>query len=415
MHKLFVVLLSTENRLTKSNAIKRVDSSESHPIYKMTKSEILAQKISEYFHQAFGVDLVVNRNELQSISLHTGQAPDPTAYNFSQHDQYYRLINQLPKLHEQGDGMRAFVSILLDTFTTSRTIIMIDEPEAFLHPPQARILGRMLAKDNLDNRQLFIATHSEDFLQGLVDANSENVSVIRITRDNKQNNMSILKNHDVLELWGKPLLRYSNILSGLFHEKVVVCESDYDCLFYQAIMDAIYESRNETSPDILFAHCGGKSRIKEVVKALRAVNVPVVAICDFDILNFSHEFKPLAAAFGLDWDSQLANYMKTIYDGVNARNSVANDENNEWNRLKKIGKNGLQGHEPAAYEAVENLCRSVGLYVVPYGEIESFDKTTNKEKREWVYHILETYNLTIESKLDNARKFVQSFVDFNPN
>ena len=65
----------------------------------------------------------------------------------------------------------------------------------------------------------------------------------------------------------------------------IVCESDYDCLFYQAIMNAIYEQKNEIAPDTLFTHCGGKNRMNDVVSALKAVDVPVIAICDFDILN----------------------------------------------------------------------------------------------------------------------------------
>ena len=102
--------------------------------------------------------------------------------------------------------------------------------------------------------------------------------VIRINRESNINRMSVLKNERIKELWGNPILRYSNVLSGLFHEKVVVCESDYDCLFYHAIMTAIYEEKGEISPDVLFTHCGGKSRMKDIVNALRAINVPVVAI-----------------------------------------------------------------------------------------------------------------------------------------
>ena len=44
--------------------------------------------------------------------------------------------------------------------------------------------------------------------------------------------------------------------------------------------------------------------------------------------------------------------------------------------------------EPAAYERVEAICRSVGLYVVPCGEMECFDKTINKDKKDWVYYVL---------------------------
>lgn len=180
LYKLFVNRLSTEKRLISSDALVRGDRPEKHPIYKMTRDEKLSQKISNYFHQAFDVDLIVNNSEMMFIPLHVGQAPDKTAYTMDKQDDYYQLVAKLPKLQEQGDGMRSFASILLNTFTSDYSITLIDEPEAFLHPPQARILGKMLAKNNPNNRQLFISTHSEDFLQGLLDADNENITVIRI-------------------------------------------------------------------------------------------------------------------------------------------------------------------------------------------------------------------------------------------
>lgn len=411
LHKLFVKRLSTEIRLTSSNALNRSFQPENHPIYKLNKSESLAQKLSDYFCQAFKVDLIVNRNEMSTIPLHIGQAPDKTAFTIDRQDEYYNQVAALPKLQEQGDGMRSFASILLDTFTSDYTITLIDEPEAFLHPPQARVLGKMLAKNNPNNRQLIISTHSEDFLQGLLDAENENVTVIRIDRVDNINKMSILQNEEIKKLWGNPLLRYSNILSGLFHEKVVVCESDYDCLFYQAIMNAIYERRKEIAPDVLFTHCGGKTRVKDVVCALKVVNVPVVAICDFDLLNASQNFKPIIASFGLTWDA-ISVDMKIVYDGMNARSSAGDDA---WSQIKKIGKAGFSGDAPAAYERVEAICKSVGLFVVPVGEMECFDKTINKEKKEWVYCVLEKYDLATEPKLEDVRKFVQSVIEYKPS
>lgn len=411
LHLLFIKRLSTERRLTSSNALQRNDWPEQNPICKLNQSESLTQKLSDYFHQAFGSDLIVNRNDMRTIPLHIGQAPDKTAFTIANQDEYYNQVNKLPKLQDQGDGMRSFASILLDTFTSEYSITLIDEPEAFLHPPQARILGKMLAKNNPSDRQLLISTHSEDFLQGLLDANSENVTVIRINRDSNTNRMSVLENNKIKELWGNPILRYSNILDGLFHEKVVVCESDYDCLFYQAIIDAVYEYKNEISPDILFTHCGGKTRIKDVVKALKAVNVPVVAICDFDLLNDSRDFKPITASFGINWKEELSADMKIIYDSMNAKSS---GENNAWKQIKKVGKAGFTGKEPAAYEKVEEVCKSAGLFVVPVGEMECFDKTINKEKKDWIYNVLEKYDLATEKKLEEARKFVQEIVDYKP-
>ena len=409
LHHLFIKRLNTELRLTVSNALNRNAEPESHPIYKLYKSESFAQQLSDYFHQAFGEDLIVNRNEMQTIPLHVGKAPDKEAYTIKSQDEYYEQVFALPKLQDQGDGMRSFASILLDTFTSEHSITLIDEPEAFLHPPQARVLGKMLATNNPHNRQLFISTHSEDFLQGLLDADNENVTVIRINRVDNINKMNILANTDIKKLWGNPILRYSNILSGLFHEKVVVCESDYDCLFYQAVMNAIYESEGEIAPDILFTHCGGKSRAKDVVNALRAVNVPVVAICDFDLLNSSQNFKPLVTAFGEEWNNVVSSGMQTIYNNMNAKNSAGV---NAWDQIKKIGKAGFTDDAPAAYEKVEAICQKIGLFIVPVGEMEGFVKTVNKEKKDWVYHVLANYDLATDPKLAEARSFVQSVVDF---
>lgn len=411
LHLLFIKRLSTERRLTSSNALQRNDWPEQNPICKLNQSESLTQKLSDYFHQAFGSDLIVNRNDMRTIPLHIGQAPDKTAFTIANQDEYYNQVNKLPKLQDQGDGMRSFASILLDTFTSEYSITLIDEPEAFLHPPQARILGKMLAKNNPKDRQLLISTHSEDFLQGLLDANCDNVTVIRINRDSNINRMSVLQNNEIKKLWGNPILRYSNILDGLFHEKVVVCESDYDCLFYQAIIDAVYEYKDEISPDILFTHCGGKTRIKDVVKALKAVNVPVVAICDFDLLNESRDFKPITASFGINWKEELSADMKIIYDSMNAKSS---GENDAWEQIKEVGKAGFTGKEPAAYEKVEEVCKSAGLFVVPVGEMECFDKTINKKKKDWIYNVFEEYDLATEKKLEEARKFIQEIVDYKP-
>lgn len=409
MHKLFIKRLSTEQRLTVSNALQRSQNLENHPIYKLSNNGKLMRTVSDYFQQAFGVGLVLNYKEMLTIPLHVGGVADWRSFTMDREDEYYKIVKDLPQLQNQGDGMRSFASIVLDTFTSEYPITLIDEPEAFLHPPQARVLGKMLARNNPENRQLFISTHSEDFLQGLIDADNDNVTVIRINRVDDINKMNVLENEEIKKLWSNPILRYSNILSGLFHEKVVVCESDYDCLFYQAVMNAMYEHKKEIAPDILFTYCGGKQRAKDIVVALKAVNVPVVAVCDFDLLNNSQNFKSLFSSFGADWATMLSADMKTIYDSMNAK---AKENFKPWEYIKKVGKEGFVGGEYAAYEAVEAVCKSVGLFVVPAGEIECFDKTINKEKKDWVYSVLETYDLATEPKLESARKFVQEIADF---
>ena len=140
--------------------------------------------------------------------------------------------------------MRSFSGVLLNIIAGNKSVTLLDEPEAFLHPPQARLLGEILAKHTHQNKQLFISTHSEDFLKGLLTTGKENVRVVRINREGDINHMSLLDNEGVRTLWKDPILRFSNILSGLFHSKVVICEADTDCRFYQSVVDSIVERRN---------------------------------------------------------------------------------------------------------------------------------------------------------------------------
>jgi len=194
---LFCNLLSTENRLQAANPAENIQltkSAFSHPIHFLQKYDNLEQKICDYFRQAFGTDLIVHRNSGNTVPLYVGKKPTIKAGEDRVSEGYLKDLESLELLQEQGDGMRSFVGLILNAFISDYSMLFIDEPEAFLHPPQARLLGKMLAKDLPMDRQLFLATHSESFLKGLLDANSSNLKVIRIQRDNKIKKVNILNN-----------------------------------------------------------------------------------------------------------------------------------------------------------------------------------------------------------------------------
>lgn len=274
----FCHLLSADERLQICNPpgnIALARDNPSHPIHFLLRDDKLESRLSSKFRKAFGVDLVVHRNAGSQVPLHIGERPTPTADEDRVSISYIERLEKLPTLHTQGDGMRSFAGVLLATSVGRESIVLIDEPEAFLHPPQARLLGTTLVQDRNKERQLFIATHSTDILRGVLDTESPDVRVIRIRRSGSTNTVRLLSNERIKELWGDPLLRYSNILDGLFHESVVVCEADADCRFYSAILDATMAGNTDDAkrPDLMFTHCGGKARLPVVIRALREVDV----------------------------------------------------------------------------------------------------------------------------------------------
>lgn len=442
----FINHLTTEQRLhsaTSPSSYNPLEQNPSHPIQTLYADDEKESELSSYFHKAFNSHIIVNRGAGSVIPLHVGEKPTMQIGEDRVSRSYLERLGSLPQLQTQGDGMRSFTGILLDVFTSKHTITLIDEPEAFLHPPQARLLGKMLAKNKPNDRQLFISTHSEDFLKGLLDADSDNVKIIRINREGNTNNMNLLDNNNIKHLWKDSILRYSNILSGLFHQKVVVCESDTDCRFYQAMMDSLYDGEAEISPDVLFTHCGGKDRLKVVIKALKALNVKTIAIADIDVLNEKTKFKEITDSLGIDWSALETNwkiideYVKTqrpqldtddvkieinkILDSVSINPFPKSDvekikkilkSSTAWSKIKEVGKSFFNGGPYIAYSEINSICSSKGLYIVPVGELEYFYKPkSNMHGTQWVNEVLENIDLKIDLELQDAREFIKRIIE----
>lgn len=443
LNSYFINHLSTENRLQAANPspiFDAVEESPNNPIQKLYVDDNAEKELSNLFRKAFGVDFIVNRGAGSKITIHVGNVPIKEDNEDRVSVSYLKKLKALPMIQNQGDGMRSFLGILLEIFTSNHSMTLIDEPEAFLHPPQARLLGKMLAKSVSSEKQLFISTHSEDFLKGLLDAGNTNVKIIRINRDGNINHMNILRNEDIKKLWNDPILRYSNILSGLFHSKVVICESDTDCRFYQAVLNALHEN-DSTLPDILFTHCGGKQRLKTVVKALKSLNVKTIAIADIDILNDKNTFKEVIESFGMVWDD-VESYWKTIYEYVRTQRAQLDTEevkktisgifeefnepqltndivdqikkiikmSSAWSKVKETGKNFLSGESYPAFGNLYKKCKANGLLIVPVGELECFYKPYSGHGVKWVNSVLENVDLRNDSELKDAHEFINEIL-----
>lgn len=440
----FVYFLDTESRLKAADpapAINLLSDPYVNPIHYLQYDDEIEEKISSYFRMAFKKDLIVNRGAGSIVPLHVGERPVvPEGKDRVSHS-YLLDLAKLPNLHAQGDGMRAFVGVLLHALVITHDVLLIDEPEAFLHPPQARLLGGMLSKNLPDNHQVFISTHSGDFLRGLLDVNNKRIRVVRIRREENVNLISELNNQDIYELWNDPLLRYSNILDGMFHDCVVLGESDSDARFYSALLDAIVpEIHDEDRKDMMFAHCGGKARMPVVVKALRSVSVPVVVITDIDILNDERPLRDIYENLGGDWReiaSDWSNVKKSIekkiplrqvndvrreideiFDSLGSgefpsgvgRNIARIARRTSWSLAKEMGRAIIpSGEETQTFSRLMASLRKRRLFIVEVGELEMFVKSVGNHGPKWVNEVLKM-DLMNNPELEEARKFVKDIV-----
>jgi predicted ATPase len=440
----FCHMLTTEDRLGVGNAPAAIALSHEppqHPIHFMRRDRAVETLLSDRFRSAFGVDLIVHRDAGNTIPLHVGQRPALEKEEERSDLSYIEKVEALPTLQTQGDGMRSYAGVLLATSVAKETIMLIDEPEAFLHPPQARLLGKAMVDQRLPSRQLFIATHSTDILRGILNADSQQVTVARFRRSDTTNGIKVLNNERVKELWSDPLLRYSNILDGLFHEAVVVCEGDSDCRFYSAVLDTIVEAAHQRSPDVMFTHCGGKGRLPLVIRALRGVDVPVVAVSDFDVLSAEEPLRSIVQALGMSWDEVQPDWLKVkraidskkpelsttqvrkdvtqILEPIKepalpeaARREIQSvlKRSSAWTYAKEIGAAFVPaGEASSACTRLLGALKRGGLHVVPVGELESFVRTVGGEGPAWVNAVLSA-NVLGDASLAQAREFVGGFM-----
>lgn len=436
--------LKTESRITDSNAtpsFKVLSEAASRPIQMMYADSDVEDRLSGYFKDAFGLELIVLKAGGGEIPLLVGEnvvlesGEDRTTKSYLE-----RLMKKASPLTEQGDGMRSFASVILEMLANrAPSMLLLDEPEAFLHPPQARLLGEFLAKERRKHTQMFIATHSPDVLIGLLNVTPDQLRIIRIQRSGNVNHVKELEKAKAKEIASDSLMKYSSVLSGIFYKRVIICESDSDCLFYQAIL-AQPSVNDGPQPDVLFLHASGKHRMAAMGEALRALGVPVDVIVDIDLLREEDIFKKLVEVMGGEW-SQISGKWKSVKSAIESRKPWLNaqaiqseitnvfsaiDPNSElpdttlntiktilkkaspWEAVKAAGDAAIPPGDPTNdMLKIRDYVQAHGIWIVPVGELEGFCRSIGGHGPKWVLKVLEEKNLG-SNEFDEARKLIKA-------
>lgn len=424
---LFVANLDTSARLNicKPPSNIRRNQSKKHPIHYAAFEGKYRKWLSDSFKKAFNIEITPNTQFGSEIPLCIGkpvQLNDTYDDEQSRQEAYAAILETYKQVQNQGDGIKSFTGILLYLMLDYYCTYLIDEPESFLHPPQARIMGQIIGNTLSEQQQAFISTHSEDIIKGLLEVCPERIKIVRVTREDDTNHFSILNNSEFNHVWNDPLLKYSNIMASLFHKTVVLCESDSDCKLYSIIESHIKQKEGKYS-ETLFIHCGGKHRMSKIVSALRSLDINVKLIPDIDVLNDQEVFKGIVESFGIDFGSIQSDYNNIVSnlhspkEKINrnsakiAINQLLDNSANtylsskeiknirkeistisKWDNLKSAGTTALPaGNATASYKTIDQLLKSVGIYIVPVGELECFVKEVGGHGPEWVNKVLETY------------------------
>jgi len=272
-------------------------------------------------------------------------------------------------IDEASDGVKAFTGIVTEVMAGDPSIILVDEPEAFLHPSLAAKLGQEVARAALSaDKRVFASTHSPQFVMGCIQSGAP-VNIIRLTYRSGVATARVLPSDEILELMRHPLLRSTGVLSGLFYEFVVVTESDADRAFYQEVNERLLQFKPDWGiPNCLFINAQNKQTVQTLLRPLRKLGIPAVGVIDVDVLKEG----------GSNWTNLLTSAdVPQLSHGSLAtmRAELKRAMDATGKDMKRDGGLAiLGGPDKQAAEDLLSQLRQYGVFVVPGGELESWMK-----------------------------------------
>lgn len=409
-----VAYLNSENRLRLGSSAESINIKHDSPtkiIQTLINDFETEDELKNIFKKAFGMDIKFDVSALSSVNFLVSEKMPVIDENPRK---AIDITTDIPKLDDQGDGFRSFVGIIIGLLQSNNRIILLDEPEAFLHPAQARILGKWISS-NLDkfSSQILISTHSSNFLQGLL-SGDDSIDIFRLNRiKNDETKFDLIPKATTKELAKHPLLSSQRVLEAIFYKGAVICEADADRAIYHGVSTVEFENN-----DILFLHGHSKDTLWNVAQALQKANVPVAAIADIDILNAKKSFERLVEAITSDKapenikkirndiatsvesrseEEMLAalrgdveEFLIQDHELAGARRALLRIHGNatKWSNVKKSGIGGFDDAIKSKVLDIFDFANKAGLFIVPVGELERW-MDLGSAKNKWVIPALE--------------------------
>lgn len=258
------------------------------------------------------------------------------------------------ELDFKGSGIQSIIIIslfkLYSDLKAENGLLLIEEPESFLHPQANRHMAKMLSDFcDKDNIQLILTTHSPNYLQS---CNFKDI--ILLNKGLKTKSTQIDQISDEVKL--KRELNTSN-LELFFADKVILVEGDTEKFLLPAIAKQVNREYDFDKKNYSIIDVGSKANLDIFIELLSKFNIPWIALLDKDVLN--QESGKIRAKL-----NQKFSY------GIDISNV---DEGYLINEFKQNG-----------------------VYIFSYGEIENY------YQKEWLYKILD--NLILDLNIDSTAK-----------
>jgi energy-coupling factor transporter ATP-binding protein EcfA2 len=364
------LILNGQNRINLINSQGAGDFQQPpHSSFQVLfRDDAKRSEVRRIIHDAFGSHFVIDPTNLGNLRIRlSSRAPATPFEERGIHEEAVLFHSNALPIEQASDGVKAFTGMITEIIAGDPEILLIDEPEAFLHPSLSFKLGKEIALATTGSqKRVLVSTHSPNFVMGCIQSGAP-VTIVRLTYRGGVATARILPNTEILKLMRNPLLRSTGVLGGLFYEFVVVTESDADRAFYQEVNERLLRFNLPGGiPNCLFINAQNKQTVQTILKPLRELGIPAAGIVDIDVLKEG----------GTVWMSFLEggfvpelerHSMATLRTGLKQKFDQSGRD------MKRDGGVSLlqQGDQETAQNLLDRLAE-YGLFVVPHGELESW-------------------------------------------
>ena len=193
-------------------------------------------------------------------------------------------------LEDKGTGIQSAIVIALFSYYCSKfhmnsSLLVVEEPEIYLHPQARRVISNKFDEfvnlNFINRNQVIITTHSSEFIRNTDIWNIIVVRKVSGRTETKRINLEKSKN--------KELAKLQNIISTknaeiFFADKVILVEGAEEYLI-PLIADYLNKEKGYLdNNNISVAKVGGKSFYKQYIDLLSYLDIEYYVIADFDIL-----------------------------------------------------------------------------------------------------------------------------------
>lgn len=312
-------------------------------------------------------------------------AVDFSAYDPNNYAKSLRIFakegNNIRSFEEFGTGeqqvlLMAFVKAYMQVFTSENFVLIIEEPEAHLHPLAQRWLKEYVSEMCNSGIQVIISTHSAEFidpeyLNGLVRVYKKDDITYAIQLSSKQLcdfcketgvPEKFATSDNIIDFYSTKL--FPDQLRGMFAETIILVEGATEYFTLPVYLKRMGFSLAEHGIEII--NCRGKDTIPLHWRLFSAYGYNCFAIFDCDSKS-NDTTRIFANIFEEEWDTDEKNYVvrdKFAYFGKDFESYLRNTDE-EYSKLEEeISENFHISSKPGKAKAVAYHIKQIPPFII---------------------------------------------------